>query len=75
MNTQEMDQDALKQTVRARYGQIASDGGGCGCAPACCSPKTDGGVDARDVSAVSRGLGYTADELGRVPDGSNLGLG
>jgi SAM-dependent methyltransferase len=75
MKTQELENDVVKQTVRARYGQIAEQGGGCGCAPSCCSPKETGVLDSMDVSAVSRGLGYSAEEVGGVPEGANLGLG
>jgi arsenite methyltransferase len=75
MNTQELENDTVKQTVRERYGQIARQGGSCGCGTACCSPKDTADRDEFDPGAISRGLGYTAEELGAVPDGANLGLG
>jgi len=75
MKTQELENDTVKQTVRERYGRIAVDGGSCGCAPTCCSPKEPATTDAHDAAAASRGLGYSADETGAVPEGSNLGLG
>jgi len=75
MKTQELENDTVKQTVRQRYGRIAEDGGSCGCAPTCCSPKDATTKDERDAAAVSQGLGYSAEETGTVPEGSNLGLG
>lgn len=75
MKTQELENDTVKQTVRERYGRIAAGGGSCGCAPTCCSPKEAGTSDGHDATAVSRGLGYSAEETGAVPEGSNLGLG
>lgn len=75
MKTHEMENDTVKQTVRERYGRIAEQGGGCGCAPTCCSPKETVGLVEPDADAVSRGLGYSSEEVGAVPEGSNLGLG
>jgi SAM-dependent methyltransferase len=76
MKTQELENDTVKQTVRERYGRIAEDGGSCGCAPTCCSPKGEATKKEQpDAAAVSQGLGYSADETGAVPEGSNLGLG
>lgn len=75
MKTQELENDTVKQTVRERYGRIAEDGGSCGCAPTCCSPKEAATKDEPDAASVSRGLGYSAEETGATPKGSNLGLG
>ena len=75
MKTQELEKDAVKRTVRERYGRIAEDGGSCGCAPTCCSPKETATKDEHDAAAVSQVLGYSADETSAVPKGSNLGLG
>lgn len=75
MKTPEFEKDTVKQTVRERYGRIAQDGGGCGCAPTCCAPAgTTAAVD-HEIAAVSQGLGYSDGEIGAVPGGSNLGLG
>lgn len=65
-----MTNDEIRQAVRQQYGRVAeSDGAGCGCGPTCCGTPT--------VSAetVSQGLGYTADDVGGVPQGANMGLG
>jgi SAM-dependent methyltransferase len=75
MKTQELEKDRVKQAVRERYGRIADQGGSCGCAPTCCGPKETATKDGHDAAAVSQGLGYSADETGAVPKGSNLGLG
>lgn len=75
MKTQELEQDTLKQTVRERYGRIVEDGGSCGCAPTCCSPKGKVAVSSHDPATVSQALGYSAAETSAVPEGANLGLG
>lgn len=62
--------DEILQAVRERYAQVAeSSDAGCSCGPTCC--------DTADVSAeaLSQELGYTADEVGAVPQGANMGLG
>ncbi len=71
-------QDEVRDAVRAYYGAIAKSGThGCGCGPAtesassCCSTESE--VSAATVDGLR--LGYSLDELGAVPDGSNLGLG
>ena len=70
-----MENDTVKKTVRERYGRIAEDGGSCGCAPSCCTPKASAATDSHIPAKVSEGLGYSADETNAVPEGSNLGLG
>jgi SAM-dependent methyltransferase len=66
-----MDQQELKEMIRARYGGIAAgaDSAGC-CAPAssCCGPSAD-------PDGKSRRMGYSDAELAAVPEGANLGLG
>lgn len=59
----------VKKVVREGYAKIAKGKGTC-CAPTNCncgSPDT-----AREIS---RGIGYSDDEMSSVPDGANLGLG
>jgi SAM-dependent methyltransferase len=60
--------DELVATVKERYGAIAAEQttGDCSPAPGCCAPS------AEDLAA---GLGYSATDLGLLPDGANLGLG
>ena len=64
--------DEIRQAARQQYGRVAESGGaGCGCGPTCC------GTPHRTASAetLSQGLGYTADDVGTVPQGANMGLG
>jgi arsenite methyltransferase len=66
-----MDEQAVKQMVRARYGGIAAAAEASCCAPAapfCCGPETMSDDKARQ-------MGYSDAELAAVPDGANLGLG
>ncbi|HSU06111.1 MAG TPA: arsenite methyltransferase [Acetobacteraceae bacterium] len=63
-----MDSAEIKQMVRSRYGSIAS---GC-CARAAETECCDTALSPDQSSAR---MGYSADELGAVPDGANLGLG
>jgi SAM-dependent methyltransferase len=59
----------IKEMVRERYGNIAEQGSSCcGPAPSCCG-TTD------PAEKISRGVGYTDEDLKAVPDGANLGLG
>lgn len=69
-----MDEQAVKEMVRARYGGIAD---AAAADAACCGPATLCCGDAAPGSAVekSRRMGYSETELAAVPAGSNLGLG
>lgn len=64
-----MKDEEIRRSVREGYGKIAKQSGSC-CAPAspCC-----GGADS--VQTISRGIGYSEEELKSVPEGANLGLG
>ncbi len=64
MKTNTIEQEEIRETVRARYGEIASTSGTCCSGSACGSP-----------SDLSRRNGYTEEELAAAPEGSNLGLG
>ncbi len=62
----------VKTTVRKHYASIVRDGGSC-CGPSlraggCCGPDPLEGE-------LSRMMGYSEEELGAAPVGSNLGLG
>ncbi len=57
--------EAVRDTVRERYGEIAEQGGSCGCAPGCCGPAADASVR----------VGYARAQLGEAPEGADLGLG
>ena len=61
-------EDDIKKAVKASYGKIASLGlTCCGTMDSCCGP--------RNAVEIGRNLGYSADDLQSVPEGSNLGLG
>lgn len=67
-----MDDQTVKEMVRARYGGIAEAGASC-CGPAassCCGDVALGTPDGK-----SRQMGYSDTELAAVPEGANLGLG
>jgi arsenite methyltransferase len=58
--------DTVREHVRARYGNIAVNGGGCcGSVDGCC----------RSENSYDQRLGYSAVDVASVPEGSNLGLG
>ena len=59
-----MKKNNVRNVVRDAYGKIAKDKSEQSCG--CC-----GG----DTSDYAKLIGYTADDLGRIPEGSNLGLG
>jgi SAM-dependent methyltransferase len=69
------DSDTLRRQVRDAYGAIARSGGSC-CAPA---PASPGGCCAPSEQSVavllSKGIGYSAEEIAAAPEGANLGLG
>ncbi|MDX2080815.1 MAG: arsenite methyltransferase [Terrimicrobiaceae bacterium] len=69
MTTNTVEQEEIKQTVRARYGEIAANSG------TCCSGPSCGSAAANDPADLSRRNGYTDEELAAAPEGSNLGLG
>jgi arsenite methyltransferase len=52
-----------REYVKEVYGNIARGQGGCGCD---CGPG---------AGEVANNIGYSAEELGSIPNGSNLGLG
>jgi SAM-dependent methyltransferase len=61
-------EDEIKKAVKEGYGKIASQGlTCCGTVDSCCG--------ARNPSEIGKTLGYSADDLQSVPEGSNLGLG
>jgi SAM-dependent methyltransferase len=73
MKTNMIENDTVRASVREHYGKVARAGGGCGCAPSCCSPTAE--VDEKSAVAVAQALGYSAAETNAVPEGANLGLG
>jgi ubiquinone/menaquinone biosynthesis C-methylase UbiE len=64
--------DIIRSMVRQSYGKIAlSDKGGCGCSPLSCCGASNGSA----AADISRGLGYSGEDVAVVPEGANMGLG
>lgn len=66
--------DAIKSAVRENYKKVAltvNTTSSC-CAPSCCSPTDQQAIS---IEEISQKMGYTAEELQRIPDGANMGLG
>jgi len=69
--------DEIRETVREGYGKIAlgeelqpgskSAGGCCGPSSSSCSPGTN-------PAEFAQSIGYTADEVAALPEGTNMGL-
>jgi len=59
----------VKKIVKDRYSKIADQGSSC-CGPtsACCG-------SGNTAQVISRGIGYSNEEIESVPEGANLGLG
>ncbi len=65
-----LNEDQVRQAVRNVYGDVARSGGaGCGCGSSCCDGPTP------TAETMSQKLGYSADDVGSVPEGANMGLG
>lgn len=64
--------DEIRSAVRENYGKVAASGSaGCGCSPSsCCGTPVD-----NTAADISRGLGYSGEEVAAVPEGANMGLG
>jgi len=64
-----MEKEKIKTVVRLGYAQVAKGGG------SCCGPQTSGCCGVNVSKEISKGIGYSEDEMNSVPDGANLGLG
>ena len=59
--------DAIRDAVRDQYARVA-ESNSCGCGPSCC--------DSNEMSVTpAEALGYSVEQAGSVPEGSNMGLG
>ena len=64
-----MNTDAVHQKVREGYGKIAtSDGSCCGNGVSCCGSSPEA------AEQLVRHIGYTAEDLAVLPEGTNMGL-
>ena len=63
--------DSIRQSVREQYGRVAETKiAGCGGGSGCCEASPSATVE-----TLSQALGYSAEEVGAVPQGANMGLG
>src|SRR5512135_1783113 len=62
-----MEEKDIKKIVRKGYAEIVKQGGSCCSTKSCCGSAGAG--------AISKFIGYSADEINAVPEGANLGLG
>ncbi|MCD5415655.1 arsenite methyltransferase [Candidatus Bipolaricaulota bacterium] len=63
-----MKDDNIRRMVRENYARIAAQ------ESSCCGAGTPCGCD-NSQDSMSKTIGYTAEQLGTIPDGANLGLG
>ena len=65
--------DAYRQQVRNAYAQVAQaeSEGGCGNALSCCGVSDDDSIN----TLISTRLGYSEEDLDKVPKGADMGLG
>ena len=62
-----------RAVVRERYARAATTGDGC-CGPSGCGTASPA-ADPATAEEISCAVGYDESEIGRVPEGANLGLG
>ena len=62
-----MKKDAVREAVRDRYSRIAE-----GAEEGCCGTSCCGGTS---ETSLSTAVGYDEEQLGRIPEGADLGLG
>jgi SAM-dependent methyltransferase len=68
------DHDDHRQAVRGAYARVAqasAAGDCCGTASSCCGVSDDAAIN----TLISTRLGYSTDDLARVPAGADMGLG
>ncbi|ATX82069.1 Methyltransferase domain-containing protein [Mariprofundus ferrinatatus] len=66
--------DSVRQQVRKSYAEVAeasNTGGCCGEASSCCGVSDDTAIN----RLISTRLGYSDDDLSKVPEGADMGLG
>jgi arsenite methyltransferase len=64
-----MEEKYIRKKIREGYAKIAKEHS------SCCAATTSCCRDESQVSATSKGIGYTDEEIESVPEGSNMGLG
>ena len=66
--------DEIRQNVRESYSQVAeasNNSSSCGTESSCCGVSDDAAIN----TLVSTRLGYSEDDLDKVPEGADMGLG
>jgi len=69
-----MKADHVRKHVRKSYAEVAeasNNGGCCGEEASCCGVSDDAAIN----TLISTRLGYSEDDLAKVPDGADMGLG
>ena len=67
-------QDSHRQDVRDAYAKVANannEGDACGIESSCCGVSDDSAIN----TLISTRLGYSEDDLAKVPSGADMGLG
>lgn len=73
-SAQDNQHDEHRQQVRDAYAQVAqadNNGDACGVGSSCCGVSDDSAIN----TLISTRLGYSQDELDKVPRGADMGLG
>jgi arsenite methyltransferase len=65
---QNVEPESLRQAVREGYGKIAQKDGSCCSGVSCCGSSTE------DATQLAQYVGYSAEELAKLPEGANMGL-
>ena len=66
--------DTIRNSVRDSYSEVAlanNNGDGCGVESSCCGVSDDAKIN----TLISTRLGYSEEDLAKVPEGSDMGLG
>jgi SAM-dependent methyltransferase len=70
-----MKTEHIKQAVRKNYAEVARQDSSSCCTPKSGTPSCCCGSNTSIADNISRGIGYSEEDLKSVPQGSNLGLG
>ena len=62
--TNDEQRDQVRAAVRDQYAKVATENSNSSCSPGCCGPAPN----------ASLALGYSSEDLGRVPEGANWRL-
>lgn len=64
-----MEERYIRKKIREGYAKIARE------QRSCCAPATGCCTETSRASTISKGIGYSEEEIKSVPEGSNMGLG